>query len=276
MRFGCTNMAILGIGKLDRERLALILKTTQQTISVSQAAKILGINNIAAAKLLSYWAANGWISRIKRGIYIPVPLESTTSDITLENPWVIAEKLYHPCYIAGWSAAEHSGLTEQIFRTIVIFTTQKQRNNQPIINGTHFLIHTISEQTMFGLKSIWYGETKVFVSDPSRTILDMLANPKFGGGIRSAADMLINYLNSENKDLPLLFQYAKKIKNGTVFKRLGFLLEKYAPQETETIALCKKELTKGKIKLDPNLPAEKLITRWQLWVPANWKEENDK
>lgn len=260
----------LGIGKLDRERITAILRGTKHTISVAEATKILGLSKQHAAKLLARWAEKGWLTRIKRGLYIPVPLESTTADIPLEDPWIIAEKIYHPCYIGAWSAAEHWGLTEQIFRTIVVLTTQKSKNHNPTIKGTDFLLRTISPQALFGLQSIWRGQIKVSISDPTRTILDLLVDPKLGGGIRPTIDVLNQYLKSEYKNLSLLIDYAKLLNNGVVFKRLGFLLEQYAPDESKIIDACKNMLTTGNTKLDPQLDAHKLITRWRLWIPEKW------
>lgn len=261
-----------GIGKLDRKRITTILRNTQHTISVAEAAKILMLPKQYTAKLLARWALKGWVSRIQRGLYIPVPLESATSDILLEDPWLIAEKLYHPCYIGAWSAAEHWGLTEQIFRAVVVFTIKKIKNHNPVIKGTSFLLHTISDQFLFGLRALWRGQVKVFISDPSRTLLDFLINPKFAGGSRSAIDIFKNYLHSENKNLGLLINYATQLNNGAVFKRLGFLLEQYAPEESEAIAACKKNLTIGNTKLDPALFSNKLITRWHIWVPRDWEK----
>ena len=261
-----------GLGKLDREQLSSLLRETQGTISVKESASILRISQQEAGKRLARWCANGWLSRIKRGVYIAVPLTSTTAEIALEDPWMIAEKLYHPCYVGGWSAGEYWGLTEQIFRTIVIKTTQKPRNRHPIINGTAFMLITTPADLMFGLKVVWREQVKVLISDPTRTILDFLIDPKLGGGIRATADMLNEYLNSEHKNLPLMVEYAARIKNGAVFKRLGFLLELFAPEESAIIEFCQKNLTEGKVKLDPQLASKKLITKWRLWVPQNWKE----
>jgi transcriptional regulator with GAF, ATPase, and Fis domain len=42
-----------GLGKLDRERMTTILRDTQHTISVVEAAKILGMSKEDVAKLLS-------------------------------------------------------------------------------------------------------------------------------------------------------------------------------------------------------------------------------
>lgn len=265
---------IAGLGKLDRERLAKVIRGTKGTITVSDAANILNVSRSDASKILSRWTSKGWLSRVKRSFYIPIPLESMTTEIPLEDPWVIAEELYYPCYIGGWSAAEYWDLTEQIFRTVVVMTVQKPRDREPVIKGTNFMLRTISEKAMFGIKPVWRGQIKISVSDPSRTILDMLDDPQLGGGIRSTSDMLTNYLKSEKKNMSLLIEYGKKLDNGAVFKRLGFLLESFFPREHDAIRTCKMYLTKGNAKLDPKLFAERLITRWRLWIPNNWAKDH--
>ena len=264
---------LTGLGKVDRERIAAIIRGTKGTISIGEAVEILGVSSTDAAKMLSRWSRKGWFSRVKRGLYIPVPLESRTADVPLEDPWLIAERLYSPCYIGGWSAAEYWDLTEQIFRTVVVMTTQKPRDRSPTIKGTNFMLRTVSEKAMFGFQSVWRGQVKIPVSDPTRTMLDMLSDPRLGGGIRSTVDMLRNYLSSENKNLELLTDYADRFGNGAVFKRLGFLLERSAPDELKTIDTCRTRLTTGNTRLDPNLRADKLITRWRLWLPESWAKE---
>lgn len=265
---------ISGLGKKDRERLSAIIRGSKGTISVKEASNVLQIKPSDSAKMLSRWAKRGWLSRIRRGIYIPIPLESRTPDVPLEDPWVIAERLYSPSYIGGWSAAEYWDLTEQIFRTIVVLTTQKPRNRLPVIKGTSFMLRTIPEKALFGTKPVWRGKVKILVSDPSRTILDMLNDPKLGGGIRSTSDIFLNYLKSDNRDIELLNDYAKRLNNGAVFKRLGFLLERYASNEKSAINTCKAQLTKGNAKLDPAMDSDKLVTRWRLWIPQSWVKES--
>jgi len=262
---------LTGIGTTDRERMAAIIRGTKGTVSVGEAARVLNVASTDAAKMLSRWSKKGWMSRIRRGLYVSVPLESRTADVPLEEPWLIADRLFSPCYVGGWSAAEYFDLTEQIFSTIMVMTVQKPRDRRPNIKGTEFMLRTISEKAMFGLKPVWRGQVKISVSDPTRTVLDMLIDPGFGGGIRSVKDMLENYLRSENINLEQLIEYGKQLGNGAAFKRLGFLLEKTAPDETEAIEQCRKRLTAGNTKLDPKLNNSKLITRWRLWVPENWK-----
>ncbi len=265
--------SIAGIGKTDRERISAILRGTKGTVSVDEAGSILGVESTEVAKMLSRWAKNGWMTRVRRGLYVPVPLESRTTDVTLEDSWLVADRLFAPCYIGGWSAAEYLDLTEQIFSTVIVMTVKKPRDRNPVIKGTSFMVRTIPEKAMFGLKPVWRGEVKISISDPTRTIIDMLAVPSLGGGIRSVKDMFINYLNSENKNLEQLIKYGKLLGNGAVFKRLGFILETSAPDETKIIEQCRTNLSSGNTKLDLKLNNDKLITRWRLWVPHNWKDK---
>jgi predicted transcriptional regulator of viral defense system len=269
-----TTRKLGGLGRTDRERIGAIIRGTKGTVSVDEAGKILRISSLDAAKMLARWAKKGWFSRVRRGLYVPISLESQTPEVVLEDPWLVAERLYAPCYIGGWSAAEYWGLTEQIFRTVVVMTKQKPRNRRPTIKGTDFLLRTVSAKAMFGLKSVWRGQMKVPVSDPTRTILDMLDDPTLGGGIRFTSDMLTIYLRSEKRDVGLLVDYAQRLGNGAVFKRLGFLMERAAPEQTDLIDACRSKLTTGNAKLDPKLSAERLITRWRLWVPMSWTKEN--
>jgi predicted transcriptional regulator of viral defense system len=202
-------------------------------------------------------------------------MESLVSDVPVEDPWIIAERLYMPGYIGGWSAAEYWGLTEQIFRSVVVMTTRKIRDRTPVIKNTKFIIRTVQEKALFGLKPIWRGQVKVPVSNPARTVVDMLGDPSLGGGIRPTVDVLLKYLKSEFKNIAQLMDYAKLLGNGALFKRLGFLIEQAAPEEKAILEACRSGLTKGNAKLDLTLPAGKLVSKWRLWVPEDWERKSD-
>ena len=266
-----TDSPLSGLGKLSRSQLAAVLRQSTGTLSPAMAAKVLSLSRIDAAKLLSRWAAQGWLQRVRRGIYVPVPLESERADSAPEDSWIIAEAAFAPCYICGWSAAEHWGLTEQVFRTVLVSTTRRPRNRAPTLGGIGFRLRTVNEKALFGLKLIWRGRARVNVSDPSRTIIDLMSDPSLGGGLRSSVDMLQSYLASkEQRNIELLISYAQTLDVGAVFKRLGFLLERFAPEEQEAIKLCVRSLSQGYTKLDPAQPARKFVTAWHLSLPEGW------
>ena len=261
-----------GLGKASRTQLAAVLRKSAGIVTPVLAAEVLSVSRIDAARLLSRWAAQGWLQRVRRGIYVPVPLESERSDASPEDSWLIAETAFAPCFISGWSAIEHWGLTEQVFRTVLVSTTRRLRNRKPKMGGIGFRLCTVNEKEFFGLKTVWRGRTRVQVSDPSRTIVDLMSDPSLGGGLRSSVDMLRNYLASkEHRNVVQLVSYAETLGVGAVFKRLGYLLARFAPEERKAIERCAGALTKGNAKLDPALPNKKLVTAWRVWLPEGWK-----
>ena len=172
-----------GLGAKGKERLSSLLRETQATATVAEAAKLWNMPRSSAAKLLALYARKGWLMRIAQGVYIPVPLASKTSTVMPEDPMTIAQKLYTPCYIAGWSAAEYWDMTEQIFNTLMVVTQIQQRNYRPTIAGTQYLIHIVKPSRFFGLETVWSDNVKIQISDPTRTIVDLMLNPEMGGGI---------------------------------------------------------------------------------------------
>lgn len=255
----------------NRARLAIVLRATKDVVTIETAARALDLDRTGAAKLLSRWAAQGWMRRIGQGLYVPVPIDLATSDQVVGDPWVLVPSLFGEAYIGGWTAAHHWDLTEQLFNQTVIFTTRRVDEQRVNAQGVTFLAHHLAKKRFFGIKPIWRGTTRVNLSDPARTLIDMLALPQTGGGIDHVADCLSEYKKLRNADQGLLVKYAETFGNGAIFKRLGFLAEAHLHDES-LAAACRARLTMGYTKLDPGLDCSQLVTSWNLWAPPRWKE----
>lgn len=257
---------------LGRDRLAAVLRDAGELVSVAFAARVLEIDSRAAAKRLSRWAAQGWLKRVQRGVYTPIPLDARSAEQTLEDPWVLIPRLFEPGYVGGWSAAEHWGLTEQLFREICVFTARPFRTKRRDIAGVTFALQSTQEQAIFGTRSVWRARVRVQVSDLHRTIVDLLARPGAGGGIRHVSACLKEYLDRSDADLPRVLEYADRLGVGAVYKRLGFLLERADRAAPAILEHCRDQLTEGLAKLDPALASPRVVKRWRLRVPASWLE----
>lgn len=255
-----------------RRRLAAVLRRAGALVTPSVASEALGVDRAVAAKTLGRWANQGWLKRLRRGVYAPVPPDSLLAAKTLTNPWILVPRIFDPAYVGGWSAAEHWHLTEQIFSDICVFTARSFRKKRVSLEGTTFLLQRTESDRLFGLRSIWEGRTRIAVSDPHRTLIDMFDRPSIGGGIRHVEACLTEYLKLPDSDPSKLLAYGDQLGSGAVFKRLGFLLERASGDRNRAVAECRKRLTAGNARLDPALPGHRLVTRWRLWVPKSWAE----
>lgn len=259
-----------GISKDSRQMLDALNRQFSGPFEVSDIEKLFNLERSKVTRLLAHWASKGWLTRVRRGLYITVPLGAKNPKTRSEDPWIIANKVFHPCYVGGWSACEHWGLTEQIFDSIVIFTAKKIRHSESTVQNATFLLKPLSEKYFFGLKSVWRGSTKIQVSDPARTVADILNDPSIGGGIRNVADILKDYFAGENRDDKKLLEYVKKLKNRTIYKRLGYLLEVNKVEAPDISKACAKNVSLGFSLLDPTVPNKgSYLRKWNLRINVN-------
>jgi predicted transcriptional regulator of viral defense system len=105
----------------------------------------------------------------------------------------------------------------------------------------------------------------VAVSDPSRTIVDILDDPRLGGGIRTVADVLREYMASQHRNDQLLIEYADRLDNRAVFKRLGYLIERLGTEADALLTACRERRSAGVVALDPSVKARgNIVRRWGL------------
>ena len=251
-----------------QQRLAALLRATSGTIRVADAMSVFEIDRVHAAKLLAGWHKQGVIRRVARGLYVPITPSALGQTQVLEDPWILVPELYEPGYIGGWSALEYWELTEQLFRSICVLTNKRTSYGEAKHQGVNFFIKYIPEKQLFGTKTIWRDSVKLQISDPHKTVLDIIDDPNLGAGLQHTRDCLSEYKKTYNgqSDLDRLLEYAIRINNGALFKKLGFLAEKLA-FKTSFIGECAKRLTTGYAYLDKGAQDNKLVTKWRLWVP---------
>jgi predicted transcriptional regulator of viral defense system len=256
-----------------RSQLVQVLAASGDVIHISDVAKALEISRTDAAKRLARWREQGWLRRVGSGAYVPASIDTLGSERVLDDAWVLVPALFAPAYIGGRTAAEHWDLTEQIFKDVVVITGQAIREKRQLRQGFQFTLKHLNVTKIFGTKPIWRHHTKVMVSDVHRTIVDILDDPALGGGIQQVSDCLNSYLKRADRDDQKVIEYAERLRNGAVFKRLGFLAER-TQSGAKLVEQCSARLTAGSAKLDPALPCSRLISKWRLLVPTAWIEGN--
>jgi predicted transcriptional regulator of viral defense system len=208
----------------------------------------------------------GWIRRIKRGRFAVIPLSSGESRATQLHEFLIAMELVSPAAIAYWSALNHHGMTEQIPRTVFVATNHHVQKSTRETLGITFQVICVQPKKFFGIETDWINEQPFSITDKEKTIIDGLDLPKYVGGVGEIAKALAQSWNELNEEK--LREYAAKIGNTAVGKRLGFLMEALGLGNPESL---RKSLSFGAgfSSLDPTLPKKgKHSRRWGLLINA--------
>ena len=260
-----------GLTGRRRKQLMLLHRAFHGPFDASQAALVLDLDIKRTRRLLAALADSGWLARVRRGWYIGVPIDASAPGQWREDPWVVATTLFSPGYIGGWSAVEHWGLTDQIFNVIYVVAGRKVTPTRQTVQGTDFLIRTVPERTLFGTRRVWRHSVPVNVSDPHRTVIDILDVPASAGGVLHTTEVLQAYFESEHSDHAKLLEYGDRLGRGTVFKRLGYLVERIGLADADFLEACRSRVTKGVSRLDPGGSAKgRIVGRWNIRVNA-WR-----
>jgi predicted transcriptional regulator of viral defense system len=245
-------------------------------ITVPGAAEALGVGHAQAATALASLARRGWVARARRGLYLVLPLEAAGSSATVDDPWVLAQVLFVPCYVAGWSAAEHWGLTEQLFRPTFVATAATIRTRSQRVLGLEFRLARVAPARLSAATTVWRGREQVAVSDAAGTIADALVAPSWVGGVRHLAHMLATYRASKAWDPATVVARLEAVGSGAAFKRLGYLVETLHLDAPALVNAALERRTAGIIRLDPDLRAQRRLTkRWGLWVNVRLDNDED-
>ncbi len=253
--------------KSVRADLARIARATAAgLISVADAATVLNSSRADASKRLAALTKAGWLERVRRGHYVVLPLEASSGKTTtFEDPWVMAAALYAPCYVAGWTAAEHWGLTEQLFRSTFVATSSNIRDRQPEFMGAAFHLVRVKATRISNLLTVWRGSTRVSISSPERTIVDAAIEPSWVGGFRHLKDIFSTYI--EDGAQHEVLSELHRSGTGAAAKRIGFLTQSLWPKATDLMAAAYAMKSTGIIKLEPSSRRRgRMNTRWGVWV----------
>jgi len=156
--------------------------------------------------------------------------------MTPAHEFEIAMTLVNPAAISHWSALHFHGMTEQSPQRVFITTTQvispvaaskskgSRRNSGVEINGVIYEFIRTKPDRFFGSKEYWVGEVKVTITDPERTMIDGLVTPGYFGDWAEVYSSLNTHISK--LDLQKMVDYAIRLGEAAVAKRLGWLLER--------------------------------------------------
>jgi len=240
------------------------------TFTTAEAAQITGLTIPLISSLLHKARKRGLVSQIKRGLLVIVPPELGSSAEYAGNPYLVARYLVDgtPYFLSHASAMElHRMVTQPQF---VIFVSSTKRIPKQTLHGTQFRFHFLKNKDFFGNTKHWVTKQEsVEISDLERTILDGLRHPECCGGITDVAKGL--WMRHADIRVTKLLDYANRLHVGSIYRRLGYLLELFSIATEAELQSLRSNLTATYVPLDPSLPSDgSHVAKWrlQLNIPA--------
>ena len=255
------------LGDTEARLLLTLASQDKQVFTTADAQAAAGGSRHRVNKMLARLSDKRWVLRLRRGLYLILPFEAGVEGAYSVHPFRIVPHLATPYALAYWTALHHYGYTEQIPGTIFVATTAGRAAATLVIKelGLTYRFVTLAPFKFFGQHRLWIEGQEIVITDRAKTVVDCLDHPEHCGGIVEAAKGLYESLTSGDVSPQLLTEYAGRMQNRAIFKRLGYLAELLRLPVGDEIERWQAALSAGYSRLDPlagdHGPYD---SRWQL------------
>ena len=231
------------LSKLESEMYEALRRSSVVVFRIRDLCLLLNFSKIKAYNLVKALKRKKIIKRVGNGFL-------SFADV---NEFLIATTINYPSYLSFWTALNYYGFSDQTPNKIFLATTKYTKE----INGFKYI--TVSKNRFFGYTKI--GD--LVIAEKEKAIIDSLLFPKYSGGIKEIKRSLQSALKELNYEK--LLNYAFKVKNKAVLRRLGFILESL--NYKKDLKKIKDHIGKGYELLDPGLKRKNnLNKKWLLDV----------
>ena len=143
-----------------------------------------------ARDVASRLVAKKVLERVGRGTYLVRPLRSQSRPTSVSAPVQAAILLQgEPYYLSGLWAMTFHRLTEQQYVSVLDAFVDRRHPGRRL-GSARLVFHRVSaERLQYGVVAVDIEGMQVRISDPERTVLDLLDLPALAGGAREALVM---------------------------------------------------------------------------------------
>jgi predicted transcriptional regulator of viral defense system len=170
----------------------------------------------------------------------------------------------------GWAQGAEAGVPALPGSTgpaFTFITPKRKQAMHPELLGVRFELVFIKPERMFGAALLGEPGLRIRVTDPERTVIDMLDRSDLCGGVPAAAAVLEAAWPA--LDAERLTDYLERFAGGTVPRRLGYLVERLGllSQDDPLLERWRTLLGAGYSLLERGGPAAgPFVRRWRLRV----------
>jgi len=189
---------------LEMKTIILLKKLERYALfTQNDLAKITNKSQKYVRTLLYRLNKKGFIRRIERGKYA-----------LYDDVLIFASYIEAPSYLSLWTALRYYNMTQQQPKSFFVMCPIKRKKIRLRDSDIIF----VTTKHMFGYRKERYSDFDIFMAEPEKVIIDSLL-------FKIPLNDIAEALDSAELDFEKLSGYAKKTKNISLMKRLGYILE---------------------------------------------------
>lgn len=171
-----------------------------------------------AKKLVTKLVNNGWLIRIKRGLYT-ISNFSNRGFLSLSS-YIVANLLVKESYVSFESALSYYGMFDQL--TDKVISISKKRYKTVQLDSTEYSFVNVKDRFFFGWQEVMIDTHVTRIATAEKALVDTIQFHKSKYSIDVVIEKLQEHQNILNMEM--LCEYTSKMSTTTV-KIFGFMLD---------------------------------------------------
>jgi len=214
-----------------------------------------------AKEILRRYKKQGWISQVRRDLYVATDLANKAS---LATKFEIASQITPSSFLAYHAALEYYGLAHQVFYELYV-SSMETFNDFDYEGITYTFCQSKSKVGVVNPVT----DSLIKVTDLERTVLDCINRIDLSGGLEELVQSfaIITYIN-ESKLLDYLHHFNKQ----ALYQKAGFILGYFQKEMKLSDAFfetCKSKIGKSTRYLTDRQESDTYFKEWKLCAPEN-------
>jgi len=216
---GLTNV----LTPTEAEVLSYINTRKCSIITVEEIVQGFEYDSSYASKILERLERKQYLERVKRGIYLYIPLEyGYENRFPPMNSLVVGSVLVDPYYFGYQTANRFHGFTTRFSPVTYICTTRSRRTHK--WRSIRYKFVNLVQKKFFGYEKYLSDGCEVFIACPEKAVLDSIDKSDYCGGLSQVVAVVLNAFE-RGLDKEKLLDYAIRFDSNTLIQRLGYLVE---------------------------------------------------
>ncbi|MCA9334481.1 type IV toxin-antitoxin system AbiEi family antitoxin domain-containing protein, partial [Candidatus Saccharibacteria bacterium] len=231
--------------------------------SFDQLVALSGMEREYARKRISQLAAQGWLVRIKKGLY-------ALSDISSRgflrlSQYVVAQLLVEDSYVSFEAALQYHGMYDQLLQTIR--SVARQQYKTAGVGGSTYRYIKTSETYFYGWETVVIEGRQVKMARAEKALLDLLMFDR----TVYVTDLVLEILRDQHQSLDWQRLQEYLARSTTTVQRIcGFLFDLAGIDSTTVAALVSGAKGSSRITKQSTIYSHK----WRLYYDAHFTQYN--
>ncbi len=213
-------------------------------------------SGFSAHNRISQLKKNGWLIRVKQGLYVVVS-DITSRSISNVSLFRIAKALNNESYVSADYGLNYYNMFDQYGRTLTSITTTRTKKYE--FQGIIFKFAKINKDYYFGFSEKRIEGKLVNIADLEKIIIDYLYLSKTSHTLSLVLEKLVDYKNEFNFEK--MQNYALRC-NITIQRKIGFLLDQIKADSEKLYGVVKRN-NKGYSRFSKD--SKKFNGKWRIY-----------